>query len=69
MEPAEFNLGLAPEFVDFLLDAEFDARNGRTKRRELAIRWTDLEFTEENFPDAFTIEYQKEENNCLNIIH
>lgn len=69
MEPAEFNLGLAPEFVDFLLDAEFDARNGRTKRRELAIRWSDLEFTEENFPDAFTVNYQKEDYNCLNIIH
>lgn len=54
MEPARYKMGLSDEFVDFLLDREIDARNGRTKRRELAITIFDLEFTEEMLMEFFT---------------
>lgn len=53
MEPAKYKMGLSDEFVDFLLDREIDARNGRTKRRELAITIFDLEFTEQMLEEFF----------------
>lgn len=53
MEPVGYKMGLSDEFIDFLLDKEIDARNGRTKRRELAITLFDLEFTEEMLNEFF----------------